>query len=160
MNYQLGLASAEFHVSLSFPWFAAHVKAHRTDEELIALVRGVLQAEAEILPDHSFGGGPPRYLQSRATQDDLFRGSSNRGSAWTLTSCGGFRSGAEISAEFESGSPVSWRFNRDQARLLVTLPRDLGGRTYEMAFEGGYTFAPVGRLQPLVRQRTRNLLFG
>jgi hypothetical protein len=56
---------------------------------------------------------------------------------------GGFRSGAEIRAEFESGSPVSWRLNRDQARLLVTLPTDLGGWTYEVALDGGYTFTPA-----------------
>jgi len=43
----------------------------------------------------------------------------------------------------ESGSPVSWRLNRDQARLLVTLPTDLGGWTYEVALEGGYTFTPA-----------------
>ena len=57
MNYELGLASAEFHVSLSFPWFAAHLKAHGADEERIAPVRGTLRAEGEILPDHSFNGG-------------------------------------------------------------------------------------------------------
>jgi hypothetical protein len=57
MNYELGLASAEFHVSLRFPWFAAQLKAQGTDAELMAPVRGVLRAEGEILPDHSFNGG-------------------------------------------------------------------------------------------------------
>ena len=57
MNYELGLASAEFHVSLTFPWLAAHLEARAADEELIAPIRGMLQAEGEILPDHSFNGG-------------------------------------------------------------------------------------------------------
>jgi hypothetical protein len=55
----------------------------------------------------------------------------------------GSRSGAEIRAEFESGSPVSWRLNPDQARLRVALPSYLGGWTYEVALEGGYTFTPA-----------------
>ena len=55
----------------------------------------------------------------------------------------GPRSGAEIRAKFESGSPVSWRLNRDQARLLVTLPKHLGGWIYQVVLEGGYTFTPT-----------------
>jgi len=57
MNYELGLASAEFHVLLCFPWLAAELKAQGADAELMAPVRGVLRAEGEILLDHSFTGG-------------------------------------------------------------------------------------------------------
>src|SRR6266478_673011 len=42
MNYELGLASAEFHVLLGFPWLAAELKAQGPDAELMAPVRGVL----------------------------------------------------------------------------------------------------------------------
>jgi hypothetical protein len=38
---------------------------------------------------------------------------------------------------------VSWRLNGDQARLLVTLPTNLGGWTDQVALEGGYTFTPT-----------------
>lgn len=52
-------------------------------------------------------------------------------------------SGTEIRADFENGRPVSWRFNRSQSRLSITLPKLLGGRTIEVVFEGGYTFTPL-----------------
>jgi hypothetical protein len=55
----------------------------------------------------------------------------------------GSRSGAEIRAAFENGSAVSWKFGRNQSRLSLTLPEALGGRTMEVAFEGGYTFTPL-----------------
>jgi hypothetical protein len=55
----------------------------------------------------------------------------------------GSRSGAEIREGFENGTAVSWKFGRNQSRLSVTLPEALGGRTIEVAFEGGYTFTPL-----------------
>jgi hypothetical protein len=55
----------------------------------------------------------------------------------------GSRSGAEIRAGFENGSAVSWKFGRNQSRLSITLPEALGGRTMEVAFDGGYTFTPL-----------------
>jgi hypothetical protein len=58
----------------------------------------------------------------------------------------GSRSGAEIRAEFENGVPVSWRFTRNQSRLRLTLPKLLGGHTHGVAFEGGYTFAPLSAI--------------
>ena len=55
----------------------------------------------------------------------------------------GSRSGTDIRADFQNGRPVSWRFNRNQSRLSITLPKLVGGRTVEVVFEGGYTFTPL-----------------
>jgi hypothetical protein len=40
---------------------------------------------------------------------------------------------------------VSWQFNPEEKRLALSLPAELGGRTYEVCLRGGYTFvsAPV-----------------
>ena len=35
---------------------------------------------------------------------------------------------------------MSWKFNTDEKRLRFTLPKALGGRTYEVCLDGGYTF--------------------
>jgi hypothetical protein len=35
---------------------------------------------------------------------------------------------------------VSWQFNPEEKRLALSLPAELGGRTYEVCLRGGYTF--------------------
>jgi hypothetical protein len=40
---------------------------------------------------------------------------------------------------------VAWRFEPDQARLALTLPRDLGGGRHARCLVGGYTFTPEPR---------------
>jgi hypothetical protein len=35
---------------------------------------------------------------------------------------------------------VSWQFNPEEKRLALSLPEELGGRTYDVCLSGGYTF--------------------
>jgi hypothetical protein len=50
------------------------------------------------------------------------------------------RSGAEIRKALFSGEPVTWGFNPKEKRVVLTLPKHLGGRTYELCIAGSYTF--------------------
>src|SRR5262249_13549824 len=142
MDYERGVVSSAFHVLVRFRWFALQLKALGIDAELMAPVHAVLKTEGKILPDHSFNGGlrgsckvePQKMFSSQDLRIVILPG--------LLLPVEGPRWGAEILAKFEIGSPVSWRLNRDQARLLVTLPKDLGGWTYQVMLEGGYTFTP------------------
>jgi hypothetical protein len=52
----------------------------------------------------------------------------------------GFRSGADIQQELQQGQTVSWKFNSSEKRLHFTLPKELGGRAYDVCLSGGYTF--------------------
>ena len=38
---------------------------------------------------------------------------------------------------------MSWRFKSWEKRLRFELPKSLGGRTYKVCLEGGYTFRGV-----------------
>jgi hypothetical protein len=55
----------------------------------------------------------------------------------------GSRSGAQIRDALANGAPVSWQFNPAEKRLALSLPEELGGRTYEVCLRGGYTFIPA-----------------
>ncbi|HEV7673719.1 MAG TPA: hypothetical protein VGQ12_04230 [Candidatus Angelobacter sp.] len=50
------------------------------------------------------------------------------------------RSGAEIFKALIEGEPVTWRFNPKEKRVILTLPKHLGGQTYELCIAGSYTF--------------------
>lgn len=52
----------------------------------------------------------------------------------------GSRSGAQIRDDLADGHAVSWQFNPEEKRLALSLPAELGGRTYEVCLRGGYTF--------------------
>jgi hypothetical protein len=58
----------------------------------------------------------------------------------------GSRSGAQIREDLGSGGPVTWQFSPEEKRLSLSLPDELGGRTYELCLRGSYTFmlAPAG----------------
>jgi hypothetical protein len=57
----------------------------------------------------------------------------------------GSRSGAQIRDALVKGDLVTWQFSPEEKRLALSLPEELGGRTYEVCLRGGYTFtrAPV-----------------
>src|SRR5260370_12320283 len=59
MNYELGVVSTEFHVLVRFRRFALQLKVLGLEAELMPPVHAVMKTEGEILPDHSFYGGPP-----------------------------------------------------------------------------------------------------
>lgn len=50
------------------------------------------------------------------------------------------RSGAEIRKALFNGEPVTWGFNPKEKRVVLTLPKNLGGQTYELCIAGSYTF--------------------
>lgn len=52
----------------------------------------------------------------------------------------GSRSGAQIRDDLANGEPVTWEFSPGEKRLSLSLPDELGGRTYEVCLQGGYTF--------------------
>jgi hypothetical protein len=52
----------------------------------------------------------------------------------------GSRSGADLRDDLANGVPVSWQFSPEEKRLALSLPPELGGRTYEVCLRGGYTF--------------------
>jgi hypothetical protein len=52
----------------------------------------------------------------------------------------GSRSGAQIRDDLANGEPVTWQFSPGEKRLSLSLPDELGGRTYEVCLQGGYTF--------------------
>jgi hypothetical protein len=45
---------------------------------------------------------------------------------------------------------VSWRFNAHEKRLRFALPKSLGGRTYEVPLDGGYSFRGLTSLPVVV----------
>jgi len=53
------------------------------------------------------------------------------------------RSGANVRQALLNGEAVTWRFAPHQKRLMFTLPKTFGARTYEVRLNGGYTFHPV-----------------
>jgi len=55
----------------------------------------------------------------------------------------GSRSGADIQQGLEQGQAVSWKFNSSEKRLHFVLPKELGGRAYDVCLSGGYTFRGV-----------------
>lgn len=55
----------------------------------------------------------------------------------------GSRSGVQIRDDLANGDPVSWQFSSGEKRLALSLPEELGGRTYEVCLRGGYTFTRV-----------------
>ncbi len=42
-----------------------------------------------------------------------------------------------------AGKSITWQFTSNEKRLSLTLPREYGGRTYELPLVGGYTLAPL-----------------
>ncbi len=42
-----------------------------------------------------------------------------------------------------AGKSITWHFTANEKRLSLTLPREFGGRTYELPLLGGYTLAPL-----------------
>ena len=53
------------------------------------------------------------------------------------------RSGAEVRDALFNGRPISWGFNPEERRVILTFPKVLGGETYVLCIAGYYTF--VGR---------------
>jgi hypothetical protein len=50
------------------------------------------------------------------------------------------RSGAEVYESLLKGEPVSWGFNPQEKRVILTFPKMLGGETYILCIAGYYTF--------------------
>jgi hypothetical protein len=55
----------------------------------------------------------------------------------------GSRSGAQVRDDLAEGRPVTWQFSPGERRLALSLPKELGGHTYEVCLQGGYTFTRV-----------------
>jgi hypothetical protein len=50
------------------------------------------------------------------------------------------RSGGEVRDALFAGRPVSWGFNPQERRVVLTLPSSLGGETHILCIAGSYTF--------------------
>jgi len=61
------------------------------------------------------------------------------------------RSGAEVRDALFNGEAVTWGFNPKEKRVILTLPKSLGGETYTFCIAGSYTF----RARPDVMVKTR-----
>jgi hypothetical protein len=109
------------------------------DPALTKPAYAVVRSQGTILADHSFNLVGACQIEPH----ELFIGARAAMLPGHWRPDVGPRSGDEVNAELAGGKPITWKFNSNEKRFSLTLPREFGGRTYHLQLIGGYTLSPL-----------------
>jgi hypothetical protein len=142
IDYETGRVNVEFRVQISFPELSETLSDMGVEAELTAPVDAVIRSEGMVFDDHSFRlAGKGRIGEHR-----LFDRDETKLEILAPTRCrpdAVSRSGEEIHAALLAGEPVSWNFNPTEKRVVLELPKSLGGESQLLCLAGSYTFTAV-----------------
>ena len=146
IDYEAGKVDVEFRVKIAFPELSEILADLGADAAITAPVDAIIRSQGVVFEDHSF------RLSGKAeiSEHRLFDRDETRLEILAPTKCKPdiiSRSGAEICAALLNGEPVSWNFNPEEKRVVLVLPKALGGHSHLLCLAGSYTFTAVPATQ-------------
>lgn len=142
VDYATGNVKVEFHVKIALEELAEILEDMGVDAEVAAPVRGVIYSEGVVFEDHCFRLSGKAALVRHPVFDE-----ETSVEILAPTRCkpdNVSMSGEEIRAALHGGRPVSWNFNPTEKRVVLKLPKALGGYDHLLCLAGSYTFTVAG----------------
>jgi len=140
IDYKEGKVSVDFMVRIALSELFDVLDDMGVDQEVTKPVDAVIHSEGVVFDDHCFRlAGKAQLAEHRIfspeTKVDIL--------APTRCRPDSEMSGIEIRDALRAGRSVSWNFNPTERRVVLVLPDELGGATYNLCLAGSYTFTGV-----------------
>jgi hypothetical protein len=141
IDYEEGKVNVEFRVLIQFPELSEILDDMGAEPELTVPVEAVVRSSGVVFDDHSFRLSGKADLR----EHELFDRDETRIEITAPTRCkpGVEMTGDQIRETLLKGQSVSWNFNPTEKRVILALPKNLGGETHHLCLAGSYTFTAV-----------------